>query len=1330
MPEEQCGPCEPRSTLDDQPPEAEMSDDEAQTNRRELRIALAMRGGVSLATWIGGAVAELDVLRRTKPGLQRTAVLRRGKSPERPTQQHRAEIYASLLRLARYNEVKIDVLAGASAGGLNAVVYGVAQCAGATVDEVRDLWLDDADMWQMLRKPRPAGRVPSLLAGDRYLYRRICQALYKLRDRGRRELAAADMTVDLSATLLVDHDQSLERSLAQGQAQFHFTRRTAPLDTGVTDFPGPEDRPDATDHPGDEPPHPVKFRLDRLALAARATSSFPGAFEPASIHAVAGHQYKLEYGSGADRTAVPEMSLVFSGLRPEKTSLHLNSKPFHVVDGGIFDNIPIRRALLAICRTAASSPTDRRLVYLDPDPSPSAKAASRHDEKGAVHWLRVLFRAIALKQRAETEEEELGAIRSTNDIGSAAQIRQHLLTQQVSMTERGRSRRFGTGNSCNCRICRLVAGNRSGTPDSQSLPPAAKQYSEYRLSVDAQKIAEILTKPSEYSIGRPALSGPYHVLGEYEALHIRSQLADIYHTAEPETDPREITNEHNELQDIEAAYGAIMLMIAWIRALEEKNRNSRYDDTKEFDEACDQLSRTKRKSYRLLLVADHIRDLAGAELLRDFQGPGGPLENPDLAAATRRARALQKGLHGLGGDLDRAIRDDGHDERSFNRRLLERYPTKYMAKEVSLTEGGRTNALDDIWRIAEELRCGLLEQGGSIAHRPFNPGVCSDDQRSWCDSAFYDIHDCDILKNLEIKKLHTLFAVAGGIPGVQPVIHYHKITGSQRSPLQGKFRNIDYSERRKRLTEWLKNGQLDPTEPVINSRAKLAGTTLHNFGGFLRRPWRANDWAWGRLDAAAGITDMIVDKLCGCCDKSELDRAWRRWVQEPVPGVSGRDWRQILTGHSGDLPAQPTGPSRLQPDQRECLKNALKCWLQYQILLEEDDDAKESGQTESDQPRQRPATDHWEQLTNRVSRGNEGISDLPVAYRYGLVSRVVHLCYRAAWPVSGGWLPCISRLLLLAGRPLIVLLPLAADPIRAATTVLLFLLGYAAVGDASADDGTRPGWLAGVAALMAAVLIGVGWVRGFGNWARLSRETESWDEHWYKIGSEMSRCARRWRVLGLALAAVFAVSGAAILLRWPANQPMEDRPESLAIIGTIVAVTLWWLAHRHDPARIPLPQLGRRKRPYAPEWSAANHRRPVPTSRAILTGTVLFVLLPVVVWKQPRQLLEGIATEPLHLPIGGVEMIIHGVPEGHFPAIGVGLLTAALTTVLLWGWIQRRWAVAATLGTGVAVGVAAGVLFDGGISGGQLTMILVIWASCMAVVTVFLPVRDRAPGIT
>lgn len=40
---------------------------------------------------------------------------------------------------------------------------------------------------------------------------------------------------------------------------------------------------------------------------------------------------------------------------------------------------------------------------------------------------------------------------------------------------------------------------------------------------------------------------------------------------------------------------------------------------------------------------------------------------------------------------------------------------------------------------------------------------------------------------------------------------------------------------------------------------KLAGMALNRFGGFLKRSWRLNDWAWGRLDAATMLTRVILD---------------------------------------------------------------------------------------------------------------------------------------------------------------------------------------------------------------------------------------------------------------------------------------------------------------------------------------------------------------------------------------------------------------------------------------------------------------------------------------
>ena len=71
--------------------------------RRQLRLALSMNGGVSLAVWIGGAVSEIDCLRRGD------------------------EFWGDLLEGCGFQrEALVDVMTGASAGGLNAVLMAQA----------------------------------------------------------------------------------------------------------------------------------------------------------------------------------------------------------------------------------------------------------------------------------------------------------------------------------------------------------------------------------------------------------------------------------------------------------------------------------------------------------------------------------------------------------------------------------------------------------------------------------------------------------------------------------------------------------------------------------------------------------------------------------------------------------------------------------------------------------------------------------------------------------------------------------------------------------------------------------------------------------------------------------------------------------------------------------------------------------------------------------------------------------------------------------------------------------------------------------------------------
>ncbi len=128
---------------------------------RTLRIALAMRGGVSLAVWIGGAVAELDLLRRIRlydDGVETLALVpETPATPITPSVLARLQAYAEMLDATGYDRVEFDLLAGASAGGLNAVVYAVAQRAGTGLDRLLDTWGQGR---RFLGAPAPARVAP------------------------------------------------------------------------------------------------------------------------------------------------------------------------------------------------------------------------------------------------------------------------------------------------------------------------------------------------------------------------------------------------------------------------------------------------------------------------------------------------------------------------------------------------------------------------------------------------------------------------------------------------------------------------------------------------------------------------------------------------------------------------------------------------------------------------------------------------------------------------------------------------------------------------------------------------------------------------------------------------------------------------------------------------------------------------------------------------------------------------------------------------------------------------------------------------------------------
>src|SRR4051794_24479065 len=90
----------------------------------ELRLALAIRGGVSLAVWMGGACSEIATLRASATA-----------------DEAQPGTYRRLLKLAGYDTVTVDVIAGTSAGGLNGVLLSQHLVCGAQFGRrLRNLW--------------------------------------------------------------------------------------------------------------------------------------------------------------------------------------------------------------------------------------------------------------------------------------------------------------------------------------------------------------------------------------------------------------------------------------------------------------------------------------------------------------------------------------------------------------------------------------------------------------------------------------------------------------------------------------------------------------------------------------------------------------------------------------------------------------------------------------------------------------------------------------------------------------------------------------------------------------------------------------------------------------------------------------------------------------------------------------------------------------------------------------------------------------------------------------------------------------------------------------
>jgi predicted acylesterase/phospholipase RssA len=784
----------------------------ATAKHRTLRLALAMRGGVSLAVWIGGAVAEIDLFRRAcnSPGASVTDVeLAEG---ENPHHRDRAIIYRQLLGLTKYNGVEVDILAGASAGGLNAVLYGLAQSCGAVMDDtVRRTWVERGAIWDLLQEKGQC-RVPSILQGNGRFFDvvrralRIIAGLDSSEDEWKplidRNARADSVTVELAATLLDD----MHNPARENRARFSFVKTPGDLTSHFTTIPGSGDDGQS-----------AEVAVDRMALAARSTSSFPGAFEPASIYSVTGD---------------PDPST--TGLKVDMARAFLYSRPlaeapdaFHVIDGGIFDNIPIDRAILAIQRAPTSMPSKRWLIYLDPEPpTPSEPSTNAKNESGALSWLPVVRNSMRLKQRTESAGDELGPLRENNDTVQQIRARQEALAATLRDIQ-----------DPNVTVDELITD---------------EAYLQCRVAMDAERIATLLRDPWTELCRPPRPAVDYTALDSTKALDIRNWLRVIYQQAAGEWDFS---------TDIYAMLGWVRTLIAWAHALEDVLEGLANDSPMQPQgQVClaELLESWKRRLYRCLTVLIEAKQkIVDCVLAAPFANNPHASETYDIGTLRRSLCEgyERQGRLKLSFDLTQRLWYDDRDHAGFYNCLgspdslgedIDGQPFVHSMRWI--VDGIRVN-------MAQYSRC-------VVGNLPNLAGA--NWLRAWNESVFSQFYESP-LDNLTIENLAKILVVPGG-PAAVPVITYDQITSDEPPAIRMPY--LEDAARATQVEMWVRSLPDDDqlkrafAAPVLNADAKLAGNVLHRFGGFFLGRWRENDWQWGRLDAAAGIA-RILDRAAG-----------------------------------------------------------------------------------------------------------------------------------------------------------------------------------------------------------------------------------------------------------------------------------------------------------------------------------------------------------------------------------------------------------------------------------------------------------------------------------
>ncbi len=353
--------------------------------QKELRIALVCYGGISLAVYMHGVTKELwNLARASRDFMARTG----GGSGTQVA-------YLKLLQQIEQHhglrlQVLPDIVAGASAGGINGVFLAQAVHSGQSLEPLTKLWLERADVDVLLDpKARPWSRFAKFWAMPLvwYVLTRAGNAISASVAPETRAEVRAKLSRLIRARWFAPPFTGLGFShllaealdaMAASPSELPLLPPGHPLDLFVT----------ATDFKGhmevlrlhspaliEESEHrlSIGFRAItpkksdgalasplELIFAARATASFPGAFPALQL-------CEIDQLAAECDLVWPGREAFITRLMPEHTRRG-ETEGVALIDGSVLVNAPFAEAMGVLADRPAHREVDRRFVYIDPRP--------------------------------------------------------------------------------------------------------------------------------------------------------------------------------------------------------------------------------------------------------------------------------------------------------------------------------------------------------------------------------------------------------------------------------------------------------------------------------------------------------------------------------------------------------------------------------------------------------------------------------------------------------------------------------------------------------------------------------------------------------------------------------------------------------------------------------------------------------------------------------------------------------------------------------------------------------------------------------------------------